>query len=603
MNDVEKIKSRLDIADIVADYVELRPAGVNMKAPCPFHGEKTPSFMVHREKQIFHCFGCSEGGDMFTFVQKIENVEFPEALRILAEKAGVTLAKRDPKAENEKTRVKDILSLAASFYEKQLWADVGKPARDYLMNKRGLSEETIKAFRIGFVPTGWDHFSKFISSRGFLNTEIAQSGMVMQKSQGSGYYDRFRERIMFPITSSYGEVIAFTGRLLPERENDEKAGGKYINSPETPVFHKSSVLYGLNIAKNAFKVTKSAIIVEGQMDVVASYQAGTRHAVASSGTALTEEHFAVIKRHVDKILFALDSDKAGLAALKRGILLAWQHGIPTYVVILPEGVKDPGDYAVEQPDAWLAAVSNPVAAITFFINQATKNNDATTTEGKRAIAQEVLPLIKAYPDPIERAEYVRSISDVLGVDESYISEALAKTKSSVDVPRPSPRVGSGQATPTVTVSKDPETDRSLELLLTLAIRFPEHAPNIVKGTEAAYYADSPYNSLYNALEIWYNDTNLLGTPFQANKDGDLIHRISHLELLGEREYGDITTEGAQLEYERITKLYRITHIRRQLKSIEQQLKRAEEQTASADAITVLTTQLDTLTKRLRELMA
>ncbi len=600
MTDVEKIKSRLDIVDIISDYVELKPAGVNMKAPCPFHGEKTPSFMVHRERQMFHCFGCSEGGDMFTFVQKMENIEFPEALRILAEKAGITLSKRDENTENTKTRIKDILSLATAFYEKQLWADVGKPARNYLMNTRGISKETIKEFRIGFVPAGWDHLSKFIAGRGYLNTDIAQSGMVMKKSHGTGYYDRFRERIMFPIMNSYGEVIAFTGRLLPEQEKNEKAGGKYINSPETPVFHKSSVLYGLNIAKNAFKITKSAIIVEGQMDVVAAYQAGTRNVVAASGTALTKEHFAVIKRHVDKILFALDSDKAGMTALKRGVYLAWQHSVPTYVITLPDGVKDPGDYAIKQPDEWVTAVSNPMSAISFFIERAMSENDVNTTEGKRAIAQEILPLIKAYPDPIERAEYVRTISDTLGVDELYISEALAKIKSNQDILQKST---SKINTTAPSNSSNSEIDRSLELLLTLAITFPEHAPSIIKDTEAEFYANSSYESLYNALEIWYNDTNLLGTPFEANKDGDLIHLITHLELLGNREYGDITTQEALHEYQRIMKLYRTSHIRRQLKSIEQQLKSAEQQSVSKETVSALIKKLDTLTKQLRELMA
>lgn len=601
MTDVENVKSRLDIVDVIGHYIELRPAGVNMKACCPFHGEKTPSFMVHRERQTFHCFGCGEGGDMFTFIQKQENVEFPEALRILAEKAGVTLTKRDPKVENEKTRIKDILELATKFYEQQLWADVGTSARDYLMNKRGLTEDTIRTFKIGFIPTGWDHFSKFIAQRGFTNNEIVQSGMVITRTGSSGYYDRFRERIMFPIMSSYGETIAFTGRLLPEREGDEKAGGKYVNSPETPVFYKSSVWYGLNVAKQSFRETKSAIIVEGQMDVIAAHQAGTHNVIASSGTAMTEDHVLVLKRHVDTLLFAFDSDSAGVTALKRALFIAWKHGLTTNVITLPEGVKDPGDYAKDEPAAWVNATKNATPAVLYFIERAKNTHDSNSTEGKRTIAQEILPLIKAYPDPIVRAEYIRTISDALGVDESYVTEALAKTTSSQDSRTPAPRevrVPHSSAQP---VSRR-ESERSLELLLALIIKFPERAPTIIEHISDEWFTESPYKNLYNALKIWYNEPNQKNTPFTADKDGDLFHHISHLELLGEHEYGETTIHGAELEYMRIIKLYRTANIRQQLKHVEQQLKQAEQQSASQETIIQLTTQLNTLTKELRDLM-
>lgn len=222
MTDVELIKSRLDIADIVGEYVQLKPAGVNLKGLCPFHDEKTPSFMVHRGKQIFHCFGCQEGGDIFSFIQKQENADFPEALRALAAKAGVQLKSFNPEQANLKTKLIDITILASKYFEHHLWSATGQKARDYLINERKLNEATLKEFHIGFAPTGWDNLSKFLQSRKFQLKLITQSGLVIAKDQG-GFYDRFRERIMFPVTNSHGQIAGFTGRLMPDKENDEKS--------------------------------------------------------------------------------------------------------------------------------------------------------------------------------------------------------------------------------------------------------------------------------------------------------------------------------------------------------------------------------------------
>jgi len=315
----EEIKEKLDIVDLISEYIKLKPAGMeNFRALCPFHNEKTPSFMVSRSKQIFKCFGCGEGGDVFSFVMKMEGVEFVDALRELAKKAGVELRRQDPKFYSKREKVLKILDLAASYYYQALLkSKTGQVARDYI-KERKLKDLTVDEFKLGFSPDDWEMLSRFLKSRGFKDDEILESGLVVPRQGKSGYYDRFRYRLMFPIWDAQGRVVGFTARVL---RKDEKMG-KYINTPQGMIYDKSRVLYGLDKAKSVVRREGKLIIVEGNMDVIASHQAGVKNVIASSGTALTSPQIEIIKRYTDKIVFAFDMDASVQHRLESFLFLA-----------------------------------------------------------------------------------------------------------------------------------------------------------------------------------------------------------------------------------------------------------------------------------------
>ncbi|MFZ1627153.1 MAG: DNA primase, partial [Candidatus Moraniibacteriota bacterium] len=316
----EDIKARLNIVDVVGQYVKLQKAGSAWKANCPFHQEKTPSFNVNEERNMWHCFGCGKGGDAFAFVMEIEGLEFREALKLLAEKAGVELPeyRSDGRAVTEtKDRGLEILELATKFYEKQLWeSERGKVMLAYLRD-RGLFEESLRTYRLGYAPDGWEHITKFLLGRGFRSEELESCGLSLKGKEGRGFYDRFRDRIMFPIQDILGRPIGYSARVSP---GGNETQAKYINTPETNLYHKSRALYGLSIAKQAIKEAGRTILVEGNMDVIALHQAGLPNVVAVSGTALTADQLGILKRYGKKLALFFDMDKAGQAA-------AWKSAI------------------------------------------------------------------------------------------------------------------------------------------------------------------------------------------------------------------------------------------------------------------------------------
>ena len=306
-SDIEEIKSRLNIADIIGEYIRLDKAGANYRARCPFHNEKTPSFMVSAEKQIWHCFGCQKGGDIFGFVMEIEGLDFKETLKLLAEKAGVALKKTDFKAESKKTRTLEILELATKFYETQLWSGAGKIKILNYLKDRGLQKESIKEFRLGYAPAGWRNILTFLIGRGYSAQEIEKTGLLVKKDNGD-FYDRFRDRIIFPIADPMGKVVGFSARVAP---GGDESQAKYVNTPESEVYHKSKALYGIDKAKGEIKSKNFALLVEGNMDVVAAAQAGIKNTVAVSGTALTPDQINIVKRYTNNLKMFFDMDKAG----------------------------------------------------------------------------------------------------------------------------------------------------------------------------------------------------------------------------------------------------------------------------------------------------
>jgi DNA primase len=419
---IQEIKERLPIEEVVSRYVKLDKSGINLKGLCPFHGEKTPSFFVAPHRGSFMCFGCGKKGDIFTFVQEIEGIEFFDALKQLAEQAGVALELKSSENQNETKNAYTILEKACLVFESYLAKDIG--AQEYL-SSRGLTAQTIKQFRIGFIPDEWNILYTELKKT-FEEKDILESGLVIKNENGR-VYDRFRGRIMFPIFDSSGKVIAFTGRvLIPE----QKETPKYVNSPETQLFSKSHVLYGLNFAKQAVRKHNFIILVEGQMDVIMSHQMGYSNTVASSGTAFTQDQLQIISKLTPNLLLAFDSDSAGLATTAKVWEMAINQGLDVKIAYY-EGAKDPADTIKENPDTWKETVKNSIHIIEFVTQLIAKVSD----ERKRLklYHERVLPLLKRVHTYSEKNFFIGKISQILSINSSIIwsDVSLDQAKESV----------------------------------------------------------------------------------------------------------------------------------------------------------------------------
>jgi DNA primase len=419
-NNVEEVKSRLNIVDVVGEYVRLTKAGANWKGLCPFHHEKSPSFMVNEEKQIFHCFGCTKGGDVISFVMEMESLEFREALKILAEKAGVELDEYKSQDSGNKKRIMSALELSAKFYETQLWNGMGKDKILKYLYDRGLTDKSIKKFRLGYAPNGWDNIIKFLTGRGYSMEEIMQTGLLVQKDNRAGYYDRFRNRIMFPIVDIMGNVIGYSARVAP---GGDETQAKYINTPETVVYHKSKVLYGISHAKNDIKQKNYTLLVEGNMDVIASSQAGIQNVVAVSGTALTFDQITILKRYSQNIAMLFDMDNPGQQAAQKSADICFQKGVNVKIVTLKDG-KDAADVVQKDPQLLLKAVKESVGAMEYFFNMALKKYDKNSASGKNNIAKEILAHVANMENKIERSHWIKKIAHELDVEENVINDVL-----------------------------------------------------------------------------------------------------------------------------------------------------------------------------------
>lgn len=434
---VEQIKEKLSIVDVVSGYVELKRAGLNYKARCPFHSEKSPSFTLSPERGTYHCFGCGVGGDMFTFIETIEGIDFKGALKILADKAGVEIVyERGAGKEDKdaKQRLYELIEAATIFFQRNL-AD--KSAQyDYVLS-RGITAETIQKFRLGWAPSeevGWRTLTLHLKDKGFSEAEVIAAGLAkMPDSEGAnkGAYDRFRSRIMFPMGDTAGRIIAFSGRIFGQSKDSEAA--KYINSPESELFHKAKVLYGYDRAKQTMRKLDCAILVEGQMDLVMSHQAGWTNTVAVSGTALTADHVTLLKRMTNNLILALDSDDAGIAAAQKSAHLALGLGMDVKVVAV-EGGKDPADIIKEKgSDAWKDAVKS-AQPVVFFLLDVLKKRAVDDHAFVKAVEATVLPFIVEMPSVLDRDFFTRETSKRTGIPERVLAEAVQKVPRGAAMP-------------------------------------------------------------------------------------------------------------------------------------------------------------------------
>jgi len=543
MDDVEEIKKRVDIVELISGYVPLKKAGVNYKALCPFHKEDTPSFMVSPEKGIWHCFGCNEGGDVFTFVEKMEGLEFRDALKLLAERAGVKLKKVDLKATQKRAELSDINEAAANFYHQVLLnSKVGKKPLTYLKN-RGLKEQTIRDFQIGYAPNSWEKtFEALTSKKHFKPEEIERAGLVIRSTSPrskSPFYDRFRGRIMFPIRNIAGTVIGFSGRVLVPNAKDLSAGRqaarqepKYINTPETPIFNKSQALFGLDRARQSIRKEDLAILVEGQMDVVSTHQAGITYIVATSGTALTPDHLDILKKYTENIAFAFDQDKAGDTAAKRAIDVANEAGINAKLIILPAG-EDPDSLIKKDPKQFREAIKNAKNAMEFyFISAFAKLGQDLSVEDKRKVTKELLPIIKRIADPVIQGEYVQKLANRISTDEKYLYEALEKTSTT---PSYLSRRQERQEKKTAPLKESLE-----ERILSAMIAFPKVAQNLIKKLAPSDFNDQVLASIYTDLKKLYNKNAKVDLKKIKSSSGDFQKKLDILVLKTQNDFTDLS---------------------------------------------------------------
>lgn len=435
---VQKIKERLSIEEVVSSYIKLEKSGSNFKARCPFHNEKTPSFFISSDRDSYYCFGCGAKGDIFTFVEEFEGLDFKGALKLLAQKAGVVLDNYNPKEESEKEKLYRIMEEATKFFENNLTqTPIGKEALDYLKS-RGLEDKIIKGFRIGFIQNEWRDLLNYFQAKGFKENELEKAGLIKKVPEKNSYYDRFRNRIMFPISDSSGRVIAFSGRLFKDdlliNSEQQKSQPKYLNSPETPIFFKSAILYGLDKAKDSIRKNNFSILVEGQFDLILSHQAGFKNSVATSGTALSDSiskenvvsNLGLLRRLSSNIVLAFDADKAGLNASNRASKIALSFGMDVKVASLPDNT-DPADLiSLKGVNAWKEAIRNSKHIIEFLLNKILKDNGLDSQKLGREVKEKILPYVDSISSSIEKAFFIKKIHDLTQIPEEALREDLKK---------------------------------------------------------------------------------------------------------------------------------------------------------------------------------
>lgn len=424
MTDIDEVKSRTNIVDVIGARVTLKKAGRNFKGLCPFHNEKTPSFMVSPDRQSWHCFGCAKGGSVIDFVMEYERVDFVEALTTLAEKAGVKLDFRQGETPQAKlkTNIFEVNHLASEYYHYILMSHaIGEKAREYL-KYRGVSDKTAKTFMLGYSPGSWDGLTKYLKKKGYDEGLLEAAGLFLRS--GRGGYDRFRGRVMFTLKDHRGNVVGFSGRLMDKNAKE----AKYINTSETPVYTKGNVLYGFDVTKDAIQKANEAILMEGEFDLISSYQEGIGNAVAIKGSALTEGHVNLLRRFTDRVVFALDSDMAGDAAARRGIEIADRAGLDMKVASMPQG-KDPDEAVRENPLTFKKALKEAVPIYDYFMSSAVRRFGTDSAYGKKKISQELLPLLSKIENPVVQSHYVKKLAELLEVDEQAVTSGIRKAAS------------------------------------------------------------------------------------------------------------------------------------------------------------------------------
>ena len=543
---IEEIKSRLDIVDVISSYLNLKKVGSNYQALCPFHSEKKPSFFVSPRLQIFKCFGCGVGGDIFKFVMQIEGVEFGDALRILAKKAGVELKPIEPQVLTERKRLFEILELSTKFFEKQMEGKVGQKVKEYLIS-RGIKEESIKKWRLGWAPSFKNSLIEFLVSRGYKREEIKKAGLAIQRENGE-FVDFFRKRIIFPIFDLNSQPIAFSGRIFEEEE-----GPKYINSPNTLLYDKGKTLYGLDKAKVEIKKRGFCILTEGYTDTILAHQEGFENTVALCGTSLTPFQLDILKRYTQNIYLSFDMDVGGDFATKRGIDLAREKGMEVKVLILPQD-KDPADVISEDKRKFEEILKNAKPIMDYYFERATSKFDKKILEGKKEIVKFLLPEIKRIKNEIEREFWISKLSKELEISKESLISEMAKIRLEEATKREEK----------ISLPQRSKKEILEERLLVLILKFPKNLEKI--DQEKVNYFSENLKKIFEILKE-NQKPKIEQIPIEAR---DFFATCS---LMAEIE--EIQEEKASSEIEFCQREIYLISLREKLKEISEKLKEAE----------------------------
>jgi DNA primase len=562
MDAVSEVKTRLSIEDVISEYVRLKRTGKNFKGLSPFTSEKTPSFIVSPEKQIWHDFSSGRGGDMFTFVQEVEGLDFKGSLEFLARKAGVDIEQYRSStggSKIDKERLYKILELAAKFYQTQLKANPA--ALDYLIKKRGFNKQTLLDFQLGYSPDNQKALTDFLLKKGYEQKDLKLTGLSVQRRAGWG--DMFRGRIMIPLHDSFGRVVGFTARLLV----DQDGAPKYINTSSTPLYDKSRHVFGLHLAKQAIREVKYSVLAEGNLDVVASHQAGLKQVVATAGTALTEYQLKALGRFSPDVRLAFDADKAGIAAAERAIPIASKTDISLGIITIPEG-KDPDDLIKKDPKLWTDAIKNSEYAMDWLIDQYKNKLDIKSAKGKREFSDIIVEVLRGITDPVEQNHYLFYVADLMEVDQSSLKSKLTKSSGAAV----QTRLKQTNSNPKPIVN--PERNRSIEHLLSLALMLP--------GTRG--YLDLLSVEMMikpeqkTVLEFLQTNPQFDGKITESPQLRDIADFVKILSLQFEELYGAVDTLELQYEAARLRARTIEDYIREQKKFISSELKVADDET-------------------------
>ena len=579
MDAIEGIKSRLDVVDTVAEYLQLKPAGSgSFKACCPFHQEKTPSFFVNRPRQSWHCFGCDQGGDVISFVQKMEGMDFPEALEFLAHKAGVTLPKFNTEQSSERKRLQEVNDLASKYFRTQLLQNPHADGARAYVAQRGLDELTCDLWKIGYAPEGWSNLSDALRARGVTDDELIRAGLAIKRDASANLqttiYDRFRHRLMITICDQHGHVVGFTGRVvdperprrLSEESKDSFTGpstirqahrgeqsrttssgqAKYVNTPETILYKKSHILFGLDKAKGEIKRQNLAVIVEGNMDVIASHQFDVTNVVASSGTALTSEQLNLLKRFTTNIAIAFDTDAAGNAATIRGLDIARGLDCNVRIITLPSDAgKDPDDAIRKNVAIWQRAIQDAQPIIEWLYRDAFRGHDASKPEEKKKIAATLLQEFRRISNAVERDAWVTRLARDLVVGEEALREEMRRAPAT---PPQQPLLRTERVFP-----KSPSCEGAVEGVKRLEMRLL-----------AILFLAPDLRPLAHER--------LAGYPVPESPSEDLVNMLA---ILADREFQDQSSDALQRELDTTCALLHDKWITAERTRMEEEMRAAE----------------------------
>jgi len=605
MSQIDEVRSKIDIIELINEYVPLKKAGRNWRALCPFHSEKTPSFMVSPELGIYKCFGCGRGGNVFTFLMEYEKMTFGEALRFLTKRAGVKLVSYRPSSdEAEKEKLYQINHLAGEFYHYLLLNHrVGKTALNYILG-RGITKKSLTLFRLGYAPAMWDGAQRFlVDKKGYQPQDLEKAGLVIpsqkwevgraspkampaaqskkweeKKEKTKVFYDRFRNRLIFPLTDHRGNVCGFAGRTIPP---ESKEAPKYINTPETLIYHKSELLYGLSVTKEEIKKIDSVVIVEGELDAISSYQVGVENVVAIKGSALTEQQARLLKRYTENITLALDTDIAGDAAARRGIEIADGLGFNIRIATFGK-YKDPDEAAQKEPEFYKKKIREAVGIYDFLIDSAFQRFKGETPEEKKKIGQELTPALAKISDEIVKAHYVKLLAKRLGVEEEAIWSQTARQRDNETArQRDNDKISNIK----YQVSNVARSRRDLLEEYLLAILFQSGGKTLMEGIKKAEdWIKEPANK--RILVLLENYLEKKKTKFELKKFGkslpeELSETFSRLclldleKLLEDTSRKDREVEKAIVELEKLTLRERFKEISEEIGKLEKEGKEEE----------------------------